>query len=163
MTVPPPEACLPPRRSRSLMEFTESDRSHKSPDTVAIRPARNQSCFISTYASLCISSTAKFSYCPLTTPLPMRIASTWSRDAFVGDLRREFHRVGATELARGRIPSVAALPTSGDRYVIAEARGKTRRFALIKAHISDSRRLSGTPQRTRQGTRWLTNSGVNIG
>jgi hypothetical protein len=25
-------------------------------------------------------------------------------DAFVGDLRREFHRVGATELARGRIP-----------------------------------------------------------
>ena len=85
---------------------------------------------------------------PLTAPLSMRIASTWSRDAFVGDLRREFHRVGATELARGRILSVAALPTSGDRYVIAEARGKTRRFALIKAHISYSRRLSGTPQRT---------------
>jgi hypothetical protein len=81
--------------SRSPMEVTQSVRSHKSPDAVAIP------CFISAYAPLCISSTAKFS--------------------FVDDLRREFHRIGVTELDGRRPPGVSALPTSDDRYVIAEA------------------------------------------
>jgi hypothetical protein len=44
--------------------------------------------------------------------------------------------------------------------------GKTRRFAVVKAHISYSRRLSRTPQSLDDRTRWLTNSGIsgfNIG
>jgi hypothetical protein len=44
--------------------------------------------------------------------------------------------------------------------------GKTRRFAVVKTHISYSRRLLRTPQRLDDRTRWLTNSGIsgfNIG